>query len=197
MPFPAGLLAPARLSTDAFTLRPITADDAEIDHAAVMESRDYLRIWEQTGWPEDGFTVEANREDLVGLEQRHRDGIAFTYTVLDPTQTSCLGCVYVMPHDATFLAKARITPLVDDDQWERIDAATYFWVRRAALAQQTDRALLAALRAWLAEEWAIGRHVFVTHEHFTQQVELIESTDLRLRFHIEEPDKPGRYLAYE
>lgn len=197
MPFPAGLIAPARLSTDDFTLRPITAADAEIDHAAVMESKDYLRIWEQTGWPEDGFTVEANREDLVGLEQRHRDGIAFTYTVLDPTQTSCLGCVYVMPHDATFLAKARITPLVDGDRWEDVDAATYFWVRRSALAHQTDRTLLAALRTWLAEEWAIGRHVFVTHEQLTQQVELIESTDLRPRFHIEEPGKPGRYLAYE
>lgn len=204
MPFPADLAAPSRLATDAFTLRPITADDAAIDHAAVMESKDDLRVWEQTGWPEEGFTVEANREDLVTLQQRHDAGVAFTYTVLDPTGTTCLGCVYVMPHDATFLAKARITPLtpltpltpVGEVRWEDVDAATYFWVRTSALAAGTDRSLLDTLRTWLAQEWRLSRLVFVTHEDLTQQVDLLEGTDLRPLFHIEEPGKPGRYLAY-
>lgn len=186
---------PTGLSTEAFSLRPITADDAEIDHAAVMESKDYLRVWEQTGWPEDGFTIEANRTDLVDLEQRHSAGTAFTYTVLDPTGATCLGCVYVMPHDATFLAKAEITPL-GPDSWEDVDAAVYFWVRRSSLAAGTDRALLDALRTWFAQEWELARHVVVTHEEFSQQVELIESTDLEQRFHIVEPGKRGRYLAY-
>ncbi|HEU4849283.1 MAG TPA: hypothetical protein VFS93_02625 [Terrimesophilobacter sp.] len=70
--------------TDEFVLRPIVADDAELDHAAVMETREYLRLWEQSTWPEDDFTVEANRKDLVGLEQRHAAHRAFTYTVLEP-----------------------------------------------------------------------------------------------------------------
>lgn len=192
---------PAGLSTQDFLLRPITADDAAIDHAAVMESKEYLRTWEQTSWPEDDFTVDANREDLVSLEQRHTDGVAYTYTVLDPTGTECLGCVYVMPHDAKFLTKAEIAPIPGtgqaEERWEDVDAAIYFWVRQSALATQTDRALLDTLRTWVAQEWNLGRHVFVTNEQFTQQVELIESTDLQLRFHILEPNKPGRYLAYE
>jgi hypothetical protein len=189
--------APSGLVTETFILRPIRADDAEMDHAAVMESKEYLRRWEQTSWPEDDFTVAANRDDLITLEQRHHDGIAYTYTVLDPARTTCLGCVYIMPHDAMFLTKATITPVSAGDRWEHVDAATYFWVRASALADQTDRVLLAALRRWLAEDWELGRRVFVTNEQFTQQVELIESTDLQLRFHIEEPGKPGRYLAYE
>lgn len=196
MPFPRRS-APSSLVTEAFVLRPIRAEDAEQDYAAVMESKEYLRRWEQTSWPEDDFTVAANRADLIRLEQRHRDGVAYTYTVLDPTQATCLGCVYLLPHDATFLTKATITPVAADDWWEEVDAAIYFWVRASALANQTDRVLLDTLRRWLAEDWDLDRYVFVTSEQFTQQVALIESTDLQLRFHIREPDKPGRYLAYE
>lgn len=35
---------PERLNTPEFALRPIVADDAASDHAAVMESRGYLRL---------------------------------------------------------------------------------------------------------------------------------------------------------
>jgi hypothetical protein len=188
--------APDGLTTDGFTLRPITAADAELDYAAVMESREYLRGWEQTGWPADDFTVAANRDDLEKLERRHAAREAFTYTVMNPAETECLGCVYLMPTDARSFAGARITP-VGDGRWDDYEAAVYFWVRKTRLGKATDRALLDALGAWLAEDWSLRGHLFVTSELFTQQVDLIGRTDLRLRFTIEEPDKPGRYLAYE
>lgn len=187
---------PDGLKTDGFVLRPITAADAEMDYAAVMESREYLRTWEQSSWPEDDFTVAANREDLEGLEQRHANRRAFTYTVLNPAGTECLGCVYLMPPDARMFAGARITP-VTDRQWDDYGAAVYFWIRRSRLATGTDRALLDALRTWLARDWSLGGHLFVTNEQFAQQVGMIEQAGLQLRFEIEEPGKPGRYLAYE
>lgn len=74
-----------------------------------MESREYLRTWEQTGWPEDGFAVAANREDLEKLERRHADREAFTYTVMNLAETECLGCVYLMPTNARMFAGAHIT----------------------------------------------------------------------------------------
>lgn len=195
MPFPTDLEVPAELVTEDFALRPIRAADAELDHAAVMESKEFLRTWEQSSWPEDDFTVAANREDLVKLEQRHAAHQAFTYTVMDPAGTECLGCVYLMPPDARMYAEGRITP-VGDDRWGDYGAMVYFWVRRSRLAAGTDRALLDALRLWLAKDWTVGRALVVTNEQFTQQVELIERTDLTLRFHVEERGKPGRYLAY-
>lgn len=187
---------PAGLTTDEFVLRPIVAADAEMDHAAVMESREYLRTWEQSSWPEDDFTVDANRQDLEKLERRHTSHEAFTYTVTDPAGTECLGCVYIMATDARMFAGATITPAADR-QWDDYGATVYFWVRRSRLAAGTDRALLDALRAWLARDWKLGGHLIVTNEQFTQQVDMIEHTDLRLRFTIEEANKPGRYLAYE
>jgi hypothetical protein len=188
--------APEGLTTQDFILRPIVAADAEMDYAAVMESREHLRAWEQSSWPADDFTVAANRQDLELLERRHGNREAFTYTVMDPAGTECLGCVYIMPPDARMFAKARITP-VGDRRWEDYDAAVYFWVRTSRLATQTDRMLLDALRAWLSQDWSLGRHLFVTNEQFAQQVDMIEHANLQVRFTIEEPDKPGLYLAYE
>jgi len=54
--------------------------------------------------------------------------------------------------------------------------------------------LLDALRSWLAKDWSLQGHLFVTSELFAQQVDMIRLTDLRLRFTVEEPDKAGRYL---
>lgn len=186
---------PVELRTAEFFLRPIVADDAELDHAAVMETREYLRLWEQSTWPEDGFTVDANREDLVDLELRHVEHRAFSYTVLDPDGTECLGCVYVFPTSATFLAKSAVTAL-GDDNWADVDAVIYFWVRLSRMETGMDTRLLTALRAWFNEEWKLQDSVYVTSEQFTQQVQVIGGTDLSLKFELREPGKPGTYLVF-
>lgn len=186
---------PAELKTDEFALRPIVADDTEMDYAAVMETREYLRLWRQSTWPEDDFTVEANRKDLIDLEQRHTAHRAFTYTVLDPDGTRCLGCVYVFPTSATFLAKSTVTP-VGDDEWVDVDAVIFFWARLSQMASGMDKRLLAALRAWFKDGWKLEKTVYVTSEQFTQQVDLLDRTDLNLKFELLEPGKPRKRLVF-
>ncbi|OJX77501.1 MAG: hypothetical protein BGO91_10240 [Leifsonia sp. 71-9] len=186
---------PAGLTTAEFVLRPITAADAANDHAALMDTRDDLRLWEQSSWPADDFTVEANREDLQSLEARHAAGRAFTYTVVAPGTGECLGCVYLFPPDATFLTKATITP-VGADAWTDLDLVVYFWTRRTRTRPGLDERLLAALRAWLADEWRVDRFVVVTNEQFARQAELLRGSDLRQRFELVEPGKPGTYLVF-
>ncbi|GGM38084.1 N-acetyltransferase [Promicromonospora citrea] len=186
--------------TDELALRPITADDAARDHDAVMETRADLRLWEQSAWPEDDFTVEANRADLVGLQERHAAGHAFTYTVLDPASPDAadprsLGCVYVFPTTAAFLARSRVTPL-GDDAWDDVQAVVYFWVRTSRTADGLDRRLLEALRGWFAAGWGLERTVFVTNEQLTQQVGLLDRSGLTRRFTLVEPGKDGAYLVY-
>ena len=187
--------APEGLRTKEFVLRPIRASDAERDYEAVMESKDFLRGWEQTGWPAADFTVEANREDLVKLERRHAAGEAFAYTVADPTDTRCLGCVYVLPTASPWLAKARITAL-GDDEWSAYGLAVLFWVRKARLADGLDRRLLDVLGPWLARDWRRPNHVVITNEQFGQQVALIAGAGLVPRFRLAYPKQPGDFLAY-
>ena len=178
-----------------FVLRPIVADDAELDYAAVMETREYLRLWRQSTWPEDDFTVEENRKDLVECEERHLAGRAFTYTVLDPAGTECLGCVYVYPTRATFLARAAVTP-VGDDEWADVEAVVFFWARQPQMEAGMDQRLLAALRAWFTEEWKLTRTVYATSEPFTQQVDLLGRTDMKVKFELQEPDKLRKRLVF-
>ncbi|WP_369373622.1 N-acetyltransferase [Promicromonospora sp. Populi] len=160
-----------------------------------METREHLRLWKQSSWPEDDFSVGANHADLVDLEERHVAGRAYTYAVLNLLGTESLGCVYVFPTSAPFLTKATVTP-VDDALWADVQAVVYFWVRRSPMETGFDGRLLAALRPWSAEAWGVERTVFVTNEQFTQQVDLIERTDLTRRFELVEPGKPGTYLAF-
>lgn len=160
-----------------------------------MESKDYLRLWEQSGWPEDDFTVDANRADMVNLEQRHAEGDSFAYTVVNPSETQCLGCVYVQPTTSRWLSKAQIAALGDDD-WSAYGVAVLFWVRKSRLADGLDRLLLDALRSWFAREWRLGNHLVMTNEQFGQQVAMIESAGLERSFRLTYPNQPGDYLAY-
>lgn len=121
--------------------------------------------------------------------------IAFTYTVLDPDGTRCLGCVYVFPAHATFLAKSAVTPL-GDDAWADVDAAVFFWVRRSRMEAGMDERLLTALRAWFEAEWKLNKTVYVTSESFTQQVDLLGRTGLDPKFEMREPGKPFKRLMF-
>lgn len=190
-----GIEAPAGVRTDDFLLRPLTADDAELDHAAVMETRELLRAWEQSTWPADDFTVAANRADLVKLEQRHAAGTAFTYTVMDRDQTECLGCVYLLAPDAKMFTGAHVTAL-GAHEWSRCDATVFFWVRASRLDAGLDRTLLDLLVRWLDQEWSFDAPVFVTNEQVDQQVAMLDDSGLHRRFEIRVPEHAGAYLAY-
>lgn len=186
---------PAELKTAEFVLRPIGPDDAELDYAAVMDTREYLRQWRQSSWPEDDFTVEANRKDLVELEERHAAHRAFTYTVLDLTGTRCLGCVYVFPTSATFLAACTVRP-VADEEWGSVDAVVFFWVRSTQMAGGMDERLLSALRAWFRDTWRFGKTLYATSAGSTQQVQLVERSGLNRKFELLEPGKPQKRLVF-
>ncbi len=186
---------PDELRTDEFLLRPILASDAELDYEAVMESKAFLRLWEQSSWPEDDFTVDANREDLEKLERRHAAGESFTYTVLNPAETQCLGCVYIFPTAARLFSKAQISA-IDGARWEAYEIAVYFWTRKSRLADGLDRRLLEALGRWITHDWHLERHLVITNDQFEQQVAMIESTSLQLRFQLGFPNESGISLAF-
>ena len=186
---------PEGLRSDKFLLRPIRVADAELDYEAVTESREFLRIWEQSSWPEDNFTVEANRQDLQKLERRHTAEESFTYTIMNPTETQCLGCVYIFAMDAAMLRRSDVSA-IDGARWSDYAAAVYLWIRLSRLADALDRTVLNALGPWLRDDWRFQSCLFITNEQFTQQVLMMESAGLRLRFRIKDPKAAGRFLAY-
>jgi RimJ/RimL family protein N-acetyltransferase len=99
---PADFVHPRRVDLPTgHHLRPITADDTDLDMVAVMGSRE--RLWsmygEAWGWPPAHMTAEQDREDL----QHHADEMerneSFNFALFDGAETALLGCVYIEPAD--------------------------------------------------------------------------------------------------
>jgi hypothetical protein len=121
-------------------LRPIRADDAEIDLPAVMGSRDSL--WEvyggPWGWPPETMTLEADRDDL----QHHADEMeareGFNFAILDAEETELSGCVYIYPSA------------------EDADADVSWWLVDAQRGGELEHALDATLPTWFRDAWGLG-----------------------------------------
>jgi hypothetical protein len=122
-------------------LRPIRADDVDIDYPAVMGSRE--RLWAKYGapwgWPPADMTFEADREDLAHHELEIAAHETFNYAVLDEGETELLGCVYIDP--------------ADDRSPAGSDVVSSWWVVDREAGGELERALDDAIPSWLTETW--------------------------------------------
>ena len=139
---PEGFSHPERVDLPTgHHLRPIRADDVDIDVPAVMGSRE--RLWakygEAWGWPPAGMTAEADREDLAHHEEEIAARETFNYAVLNEGESALLGCVYIDPPDE------RSAP--------RADAVASWWVVDEEAGGELERALDDFVPRRLAQTW--------------------------------------------
>jgi hypothetical protein len=177
--YPAGIPVPEEKRTGRLCLRPLRATDVELDYEAVMSSAEMLRRWSQSDWPADDFTLAQNLADLQRHEREHTERKAFTFTVLNPQGTLCLGCVYVVP-----LWPEEI-PLCRDAAYA---ADVAFWVRESERTSALDEHLLATLRDWFQAKWAFDRVMFTVGAQNTQRAALFEAAGLQQRLAYTESD---------
>jgi hypothetical protein len=140
--FPAGFEPPARLDLETGEhLRPIRADDVEIDYPAVMGSRE--RLWERYGevwgWPPATMTYEEDRADLARHEREAAALESFNYAIFDPDETRLLGCVYIDPPG--------------DQTPPGAEALVSWWVVDEEAGGPLERRLDQVVPRWLAETW--------------------------------------------
>ena len=142
-----------------------------------MSSAEMLHRWGQGDWPRDGFTLAENLADLQYHEREHDERNEFTYTVLNPQGTRCLGCVYIVPlhHEQLPLGAAD----ADAGAGTAYPANVAFWVRASELATALDEHLLASLREWFRAEWAFDRILFTIGTQDPHHAALFEAAGLR------------------
>jgi RimJ/RimL family protein N-acetyltransferase len=123
-------------------LRPIRADDVELDHPAVMGSRE--RLWsiygEAWGWPPSTMSIEQDRDDLAHHEQEIEAHESFNYALFDADETELLGCVYIDPPDG---------------EAPGVGAVVSWWVVDEAVGTAVEEALEEGVPAWLATAWPL------------------------------------------
>lgn len=112
-------------------------------------------------------------------EKEHDERIAFTYTVLDPTGSICLGCVYIH--------HLKEGPMGGDHS-----AVFRFWILQSHLDKNLDRRLLTFLIDWFRNDWAFSRVVLIIADADEKQNQLVN--DLRLQLVRTYGSKWSEYL---
>ena len=137
LPFiPADFTVPAKLETKEFQLRMLSVNDVVKDYDAVMSSVEHCKsIWPGGKWP-DGLTLEQNLIDLGWHQKEFQIRRSFAYTVVNPSGSMVVGCVYILP-----------TRKRDHD------AEVYLWARQSELAGGLEDRLYTTVKNWLETEW--------------------------------------------
>lgn len=175
--YPEDAVVPEKLRTEEFLIRPLRATDVELDYDAVITSRAELFLQSDGRWPREGFTLGENLADLIRHEQEHQDRVAFTYTVMNPTETECFGCLYILP-----LKQLLQHVGFSVEQIPNESASITFWVRQSHLQDHLDRRLLRALVPWFQTAWAFSHITFHTKKAQVHQIQLFEEMGMVLQY---------------
>ena len=137
MPFvPTDFKVPETLETEELRLRMLTVNDVVKDYDAVMSSVDHCKtVWPGGTWPE-GLTLEQNLIDLGWHQKEFQTRRSFAYTVVNPSGSRVIGCVYI-----------------DPTRKRGHDAVVYLWARQSELAGGLENRLYVAVKNWIAKEW--------------------------------------------
>jgi hypothetical protein len=133
---PIDFEVPERLESDEFRLRMLTVHDLVKDYEAVMTSVEHLvTIWPGGKWPR-GLTLEQNLIDLGWHQKEFQTRRSFAYTVVTPSESRVLGCVYIVP-----------------TRKSGYDAEVYLWARQSELAGGLETRLDATVKEWVVSAW--------------------------------------------
>ncbi len=144
---PRGFEHPVRVAVPGgYHLRPINADDVDLDYPAVMGSRP--RLWAMFGaawgWPTATMTYEQDRDDLARHAAEITAHRSFNYALLDEPETALLGCVYI-----------------DQPAKAGADAEISWWVVDEAAGTSLEQNLGAFVPHWIATQWPFERPRFI------------------------------------
>ena len=134
---PSDFKVPEKLETQKFLLRTLTVNDVVKDYDAVMTSVARLKkvFGRNTDWPTD-LTFERDLIDLGWHQREFLRRTSFAYTVMNPAESQCIGCVYINP-----------------TRKQGYDAVVYLWVRDSEFEKGLDPILFDAVKEWVANEW--------------------------------------------
>jgi hypothetical protein len=148
------------LYDEDFIIRPLRERDASLDFAAMLDRLE-VQEWIDAG---NAFTYENNLSNVKRHADAHERRQALTFTVVNPSESRVLGCVYLdRVGDVYFVDEAK--PLDPDAVILR------FWVRDSEIDNDRDMEIFEVLELWL-RTWQLEQAVYfvVDDDDMRQQI---------------------------
>jgi len=128
---------PQELETNRLRIRMLKTSDVVQDYDAVMSSINHLQKTSPFGpnhnWPE-GLNIEQNLIDLGWHQKKFQRRSSFAYTVINPDESRCLGCIYINPS----INSSYETMII-------------LWVRQSEIESGLDQHLFESVKEWISE----------------------------------------------
>jgi hypothetical protein len=194
--FPEGETVPSGLRTNDLVLRMLGPDVVEPDYEAIMETRERLRLWSDSDWPTDDFTLADNLGDMHMHADEHLAKEAFAFTVLSADESRVEGCCYFQPLGG-LLQRREIVSQEGQEPLSDSVATVGFWVRDSALPRDFDRQLLEGLARWLAEDWPFERAMFLTNDSQPRDHQILREMGLPLTTTLRSHDSGLEWQLWE
>lgn len=192
---PNRLPVPELLQTPNFVIRRQQPSDNALDYEAVMDSKELLREWSDSPWPEDDFSAEQNAEDIAGHIEDHAQDLSYGFSVFTPDYGRLLGSLYLNPMEPL------LKNYPDDPQvlatLRAFDIRVEYWLRRGTAAE-LEKEFVRRVLAWLEHGWWFSRPVFGSRKGMTGRRKLyaelgmaeaaaLWNADKTRRFHFHHP----------
>lgn len=138
---PDNFTVPEKLETPLFRIRKLCAKDVYLDYVAVMSSIDIIKKTRGGSWPTPDLSFEDDLIDLSWHQREFENGSSFAYTVMNLSETECLGCLYFYP------------PGFRKPAPEGTDVDVSFWVTQKSFDRGLYPKLYELIRDWLKKDW--------------------------------------------
>jgi hypothetical protein len=191
---------PIRLETSEFVIHHQRISDNRLDYLAVIDSKETLREWSDSEWPEDDFTLEQNTEDIAGHIADHEQNEDYGFSIFSPNEDRLLGSLYLnavapflenYPTDPETLARLL-----------KFDVRLEYWLRTGT-SPELEKNFVQAVLAWLEQSWWFKHPVFGSRRNmisrrnlFTElgmtEVAALRSKDGKRKFHFHQPEQVRR-----
>lgn len=151
------------LYDEDFIIRPLRASDASLDFEAMLDRLE-VQEWINNG---NAFTQASNLDNIKRHAAAHQARTALTFTILNPSESRALGCVYLdRVGDVFFVDEAKP---VDPDA-----VILRFWLRDTEMDNDRAAQVFEVIELWL-RTWQLAQPVyFVVDDDDMQQLILTE-----------------------
>jgi hypothetical protein len=163
---PNSLKVPIRLETADFVVHRQRPSDKELDFDAVMSSKEILREWSDSKWPEEDFNLEQNGQDIADHIADHEQNSDYGFSIFAPNKELLLGSLYL--NAVGPLLKNYPTDPMTLARLLEFDVRVEYWLR-AGVSPELEMRFVRAVIKWLEEAWWFERPVFGTRKDMTSR----------------------------